>query len=244
MTALAAAHPEIESTRRGRLKVGDSIPVLSVRTGRPIPYPPDGNRSAYRKQAADGAVTITLRGLDGDEQAEPAPGHGAPDNAIHHYPFDHYATFSVERPALDKVLREQGAFAENISTVGWTEWDVCIGDRFRLGSAEVELSQGRSPCWKLARHFGDPLMVDHVTKTRRAGWYYRVIAPGAVSAGDMITLIERPYPDWPVARAFGAVITGEERDPEALAELADIPALGISWLTKAERLLGPRRPRG
>ena len=225
-----------------RLKVGDSIPVVGVRTGRVVPYPPDGNRSAYRKQAVDGEVQITERGIEGDEQAEPEPGHGPPDNAIHHYPFDHYAAFAVERPDLVPVLSEQGAFAENLSSVGWTEWDVCIGDRFELGTAEVELSQGRSPCWKLGRHLGDPLMIDHVTRTRRAGWYYRVRRPGTFAAGGMITLIERPHPEWPVARAFGMVIAGE-RDEGALEELLEFPELGMSWQLRIERLLISMRRR-
>ena len=134
-------------------------------------------------------------------------------------------------------LRTQPAFAENISTVGWTESDVCIGDRFRLGTAEVELSEGRSPCWKLGHRFGDPKMVDAVVETRRAGWYYRVLAPGRIKAGDKITLLARPNPEWTVARAFGLIVAGED-GKEALAELLTLDLLGPSWRKRAKQRLG------
>jgi hypothetical protein len=83
----------------------------------------------------------------------------------------------AERPGLTAAFSEPGAFGENISTLGWREETVCIGDRFRMGTALVEISQGRQPCWKLGHRFGDPAMVDRVVKTGRCGWYYRVIEP-------------------------------------------------------------------
>ena len=204
------------------LEIGDSTPVVTVSIGKVAPYGPKGEPSAYIRHRVDGDIAITALGLEDDEHAS-APQR--PNNAIYHFPFDHYASFAIERPDLVPILRTQPAFAENLSTVGWTERDVCIGDRFRLGTAELELSEGRAPRWKLGHRFGDPKMIDAIVATRRSGWFYRVIEPGRVKAGDSISLLARPYPDWPVARAFGLVVANDE-DPAALAELIALPVLG------------------
>ncbi len=92
--------------------------------------------------------------------------HGGPDKAVHHYPADHYPFWRSEL-AGHPLLVAPGAFGENISTLGLVEADICIGDRFRLGSALVEVSQGRQPCWKLDHRFGNAAMTAQVVATRR-----------------------------------------------------------------------------
>ena len=215
------------------LAIGDSTPVVAIMTGKVVPYGPKGEPSAYIKHRIEGDVEITSLGLEGDEHA----GGDKPDNALHHYPFDHYASFAIERPDLVPILRSQPAFAENLSTVGWTESDVCLGDRFQLGTAELELSEGRAPRWKLGHRFGDPNMIDAIVATRRTGWFYRVVRPGRVGAGDAISLLSRPNPDWSVARAFGLLVASDT-DREALAELVGLPGLGASWLKRGRQRLG------
>ncbi len=218
------------------MAVSDSIPVLAALVGRPRPYGPRGEPSAYFRRPAVGPVTVGALGIDGDEVAD-LDAHGGVDKALHHYPFDHYATFAAERPDLAPVFDYgYGVFAENVAAEGWTEWDFCLGDRFLLGTAEVEISEGRSPCWKLGHRFGDPSMVETVVRTRRAGWYYRVLRPGSFGRGDSLRRIARPYPEWPVARAFGVLIAGE-KDAAGLAELAAMQGLGVAWRRRAEGLM-------
>jgi MOSC domain-containing protein YiiM len=147
------------------------------------------------------------------------------DKAVHHYAIDHYPAWIAERPGLTAAFSEPGAFGENISTLGWREETVCIGDRFRMGTALVEISQGRQPCWKLGHRFGDPAMVDRVVKTGRCGWYYRVIEPGMVASGDIIRLVERCHPDWTVARTFRILISTAPTRRDDIAELAGLPQL-------------------
>jgi len=227
----------------GSLADSDSIRVLAALIGRPQRYGPNGEPSAYFRRPVDGPVTVGPLGIAGDEQADLAV-HGGVDKALHHYPFDHYASFAAERPQLARVFDYgYGVFAENIAAAGWTEWDVCIGDRFRLGTVELELSEGRSPCWKLGHRFGDTSMVEAVVRTRRAGWYYRVLAPGGFAGGDSLRRVARPYPQWPVARVFGLLIAGDT-DPDGLAELSAMPELGIAWRRKADARLAAlaRRP--
>jgi len=217
--------------------VGDSILVLAALVGQPRTFGPEGQPSTYFRRPVEGRVVVGPLGIEGDQPADLAV-HGGVDKAIHHYPYDHYATIAAERPEHARVFDYgYGVFAENVAAAGWTEWDVCIGDRFLLGTAEVELSQGRSPCWKLGHRFRDPSMVEDVVRTRRSGWYYRVIRPGTFGEGDSLRLVGRPHPQWPVARAFGILVAGDD-DPDGAAELAAMPELGRAWVKRAEARAG------
>lgn len=209
------------------------VPISNVLAGRVGPFGPNGEPSGFRKAEIVGPVAVRALGLAGDEQAD-REHHGGPHKAILHYAFDHYRRWREEKPELAAHLAVPGAFGENIATIGLTESDVCVGDRFRLGSATVEISQGRQPCWKLGHRFAEPGMVEEVIRTGRGGWYYRVVAPGEVAAGDTLELLDRPYPEWPVARVFGLIV-GPDRDLEALQALSRLPPLGPSWQMKAQR---------
>ena len=167
-----------------------SAPVLArveaVLTGRAVDYTRPGSRSAIAKQPVPGPVAVGTEGLHGDEQGDRRV-HGGPDKAIHHYPREHYAAWRGEIGA-HPLLDGPGAFGENISTTGLVEADLCLGDRLRLGTATVEVSQGRQPCWKLSDRFGVPDMARRVQDSGRSGWYYRVVEPGLVQAGDVTAL--------------------------------------------------------
>ena len=158
--------------------------------------------------------------------------------ALHHYPFDHYAAWRAEL-GEHPLLGRPGAFGENIATTGLTEANVCLGDRFRLGTALIEVSKARQPCWKQAQRLGQPDMVARIVTTRRCGWYYRVLEPGTAAAGERLTLIDRPRPHWPLTRLFGLLIAGDhKRDPGALRELVDDALLAADWRARAKELQG------
>jgi len=180
-------------------------------------------------------VRVTRLGLDGDEQADLRV-HGGADKAIHHYPADHYAWWR-EVLGANPFLESAGAFGENVATDGLTEADVCIGDHWRLGTALVEVSQGRQPCWKLDHRFGATVMA-RMVKSRRSGWYYRVLDEGEVASGDTLTLVDRPHPDWSVARVFGLLIAGDhKRDRAGLEALGSVRALAGPWVRRRAALL-------
>lgn len=207
--------------------------ILSVLTGKVVPF--GAETSAIGKAPQAGPVAVGKLGLEGDEQADLAV-HGGPDKAIHHYPFDHYP-FWRGLIAGQPLLDAPGAFGENISTLGMTETAVCLGDRFRLGTALIEVSQGRQPCWKQGHRLADPSVVARIVAYRNSGWYYRVIEPGAVAAGGAIELIDRPHPDWQVERLFGLLIGGDGRgDPAALRALAGMQVLAAPWRQRAANL--------
>lgn len=212
-----------------------SAAVEAVLVGRIAPLGSRGTASGIDKRPAAGAVRITASGLDGDAQGD-RKHHGGPEKAVHHYAFDHYPAWLADHPGLAPMLGRRGAFGENISTTGMTEAGICIGDIYRLGTALVQVSQGRQPCWKLNERFGLPAMARRVQETGRTGWYYRVLEEGAVAAGDTVTLVERPAPGWTLARVQH-VLYHDTLNTDVLEQLAALPALAESWRTLARRRL-------
>lgn len=211
--------------------------IAAVLTGKTRIFGDKGETSAIAKELVDGPRRVTFLGIEGDEQADLSV-HGGPDKAIHHYPRDHYP-FWTDTLGGHPLLAAPGAFGENISTTGLVEDGACIGDRYRLGTALVEISQGRQPCWKLGHRFGVASVPATVVKTRRSGWYYRVIEEGRVAAGDGLELVERPLGPWTVERVFGLLIGGAgKREPAALRDLAALDELATTWRVRAEKLLG------
>jgi len=208
--------------------------VQEILVGEVHTFGPNGEPSAYVKSPVDGPVAVGRTGLAGDHQAD-LQSHGGPDKAILHYAFEHYADWRAEKQELAGRLATAGAFGENLSTVGMTESELCIGDRLRIGTALVEISQARQPCWKLGHSFGDKEMVREVIRTRRSGWYYRVLENGTIATGDKIELVGRPHEEWPLDRVFG-ILVGGDRDPDAIAELCELKVLATSWLQRVRRL--------
>ena len=209
--------------------------ILAVLLGKVRPFRGDDEPSAIGKLPVADVVAVGAMGLAGDEQADRTV-HGGIDKAIHHYPADHYdwwRQYLGDAPLLDAP----GACGENISTAGLHEENIFLGDRFRLGSALVEVTQARQPCWKLDHRFQAKGVMAQVVKTRRTGWYYRVLEPGEVRAGDLLELVDRPYPDWPLASLFGLLIGGEAKSRLAdLRALRDVPVLAETWKVRRAKL--------
>lgn len=190
--------------------------------------------SGIIKEKVDDAVWLAETNLDGDGQAD-LKNHGGPDKAVLAYTADHYPAWRQE---LDRPDLPFGAFGENFTIAGLTEENVCIGDVYVMGDVRVQVSQPRNPCWKLARRWGIEDLVARVLSSGRTGWYLRALREGAVAAGAEVRLVERPFPEWTVARA-GAVIRGSQADRREIAELAACPALAQVWRQRlAERLTG------
>jgi len=216
--------------------------LLSIQVGHPRTYhepPRFANRAApwrsgFVKQPVDGPVWLGELNLDGDGQGD-LNAHGGVDKAVNVYPAEHYDHWINERLVAGF---QPGRFGENFSIRGLLEAEVCIGDVFALGDARVQVSQPRQPCWKLAHFLDTRDMVRRVVECGRTGWYFRVLAPGVVAAGQRLELQERPHPEWPLARANH--VMHHARDPEQEARLLQCPALSASW----RRTLGRRLGRG
>jgi MOSC domain-containing protein YiiM len=214
--------------------------VDAVLAGKVAPLGDDGSNrtSAIAKTPVDGRVWLGETGLEGDQQAE-LKVHGGPEKALHHYPFDHYAAWRSEWQAGATGLArlgQPGAFGENISTSGLTEAGVCVGDVYRIGSAIVQVSQPRQPCWKLNLRFARADMSRLVQNSRRTGWYYRVLEAGEIGAGDRIERLARPHAQWSIERLL-RVLYVERDDRQALEGMAQLDTLSPSWRKTATKRL-------
>jgi MOSC domain-containing protein YiiM len=215
-----------------------AVPITEMFVGRAVPFGPRGEPSAIEKCSAPSPWTITVHGLAGDEQGD-AVHHGGSDKALHHYPREHYDTWQTAVPALAPYLEYAAAFGENISTFGLSEPTVCIGDVFKAGSAVLQVSQARQPCWKLNVRFGHPAMAQLVQGSGRTGWYYRVLEPGRVHPGDALSCIDRPQPSWTLARVLD-LLYHRPLELESLRSLSEVPQLAQGW----RRLIENRIARG
>lgn len=203
--------------------------VEAVCTGTARPFN-GAELSAIAKYPRDERVQVLVHGLAPDEQADRRH-HGGPDMAVHLYPLDHHSFWRAQIGAHD-LLDQPGAFGSNLAVSGVTEEAVHIGDRFRLGTALVEISQPRKPCWKIEHRFGHKGMVARIVETARCGWYFRVIEAGDVAAGDELERVSLGDTRWHVARAFRA-LHGSGAQPSDLAELAQVPALSAEMRARA-----------
>ncbi len=218
--------------------------LLSIQVGEPRVYdqPPRFAKrpapwsSAFVKHAVDGPVTLEPGNLADDRQAD-LKAHGGRDKAVNVYPSEHYVQWIAEGVLPEFVA---GGFGENFTVRGLLESELCIGDRFRVGSATVEVSQPRQPCWKLAHFLQRADMVKRVIASGRTGWYFRVLDSGLVRAGDPMELLERPFPRWTLAEA-NRLMHFEPNDTAVVAELANCPALSHSWVDSFNRRLAASR---
>ncbi|WP_412051315.1 MOSC domain-containing protein [Hoeflea sp. Naph1] len=200
--------------------------ILGLYVGQPRERWAGKPPSAIGKHPTDTAQELTDTGFVDDQQAD-LKVHGGLEKAVHHYAAEHYPTWRSELGAVADGFGP-GRFGENISTRGMTEANLCIGDVLAMGSAVVEISQGRQPCWKLNAHTGIQTMAALFQQTVRTGWYYRVLEPGAVRVGDEVRRLECPNPDWSVERVTRARLDPRV-EPEIAAELAELPRLAGGW---------------
>jgi len=194
--------------------------------------------TGFFKTGIEGRVFADKTNLTGDGQAD-LKNHGGVDKAVLAYSADHYSKWRQE---LGKPDLPHGAFGENLTIAGLSEASVCVGDIFRVGTVTLEVSQPRQPCWKLARRWRMHELTGLVVRNGRSGWYLRVLEPGWIEAGMPVALMERPSPDWPIARA-NEILHHRKTDLRLALELANVPRLANSWVgelrERAERLSTP-----
>lgn len=195
---------------------------------------PEGQTTGIFKHAATTPLQLTRTGFAGDVQADRRV-HGGPEKAVHHYAAENYARLAADFPQAAAAL-VPGSLGENLSTTGWDEENVCIGDIFRLGLALVQVSQPRSPCWKINHKFSQPEMLRFIAAHGVTGWYYRVLREGKVAPDDTFELQERPAPGITLARLWHASVAHRPATAE-LATLLAAPGLAPNWI---EKLAGRR----
>ncbi|MFN2329452.1 MAG: MOSC domain-containing protein [Chromatocurvus sp.] len=158
--------------------------LISVNIGRPFPVFHESRfiNTGIFKASISGPVMLRRLNLDGDGQADLRV-HGGADKAVYVYPFEHYAFWAGE---LSRDDFDHGQFGENFTVIGLLEDAVFIGDEFQIGEARVQVTQPRSPCFKLGIRMNDDQFPALFSAVNRTGFYLRVLQEGRVSAGDVI----------------------------------------------------------
>jgi MOSC domain-containing protein YiiM len=190
---------------------------LSVRRGRPL-------MSAIGKAPVSGRVRVAGVNVAGDDQADRRV-HGGPDKAVYVYAAEDAAWWAqeLERPILP------GAFGENLTLEGVEVTGSVVGERWRIGSVELEVCQPRVPCAKLGLRFGDPLMVRRFAEASRPGAYLRIVREGELEAGDAVELLSRPDHGITVALVSRAMLLDETLLARA-ATAPELPAALAHWM--------------
>jgi MOSC domain-containing protein YiiM len=197
------------------LSVNVSLPRDVVWRGKTI-------RTGIHKEPVAGRVPLRRTNLDGDGQADLRV-HGGPDKAVYAYPSEHYELWSRERPEL---LVRPGAFGENLTT-GPVDDDVSVGDRFRIGTAELVVTQPRLPCFKLGIRMGRDEFVPEFLERGLLGFYFAVFREGEVAAGDPI-----------VFETGSALAPGKPRQREGVS-LEQLDGCSSGCASRAVKSCGP-----
>ncbi|MDO9404851.1 MAG: MOSC domain-containing protein [Polaromonas sp.] len=207
--------------RRGCLRI-DAVLVGPV-----APLAGTNVSSGIVKRSTGVPVWLSPLGFAGDAQGDKRF-HGGLEKAVHHYPREHYRLWNQSGYG-EHLLLEPGAFGENISTTGWSEADVCVGDVVQMGDAVVQVTQGRQPCWRLDARFCHDGMAREMQQNGRTGWYYKVLVAGRVHAGQSLTLLYRPHPAWTIARLAHLVDSTDLDNVHHWLEASKLDVLATRW---------------
>ncbi|MNH83882.1 6-N-hydroxylaminopurine resistance protein [compost metagenome] len=194
---------------------------------------PEGQQTGIFKQRHAEPVRIEKQGIVGDQHGDTRV-HGGPEKAVHQYAAQNYERLAQAFPHSAPELMA-GSLGENISAFGLSELNVHIGDVFQVGSAVLQVSQPRSPCWKINHRFDAEHMSMFVAKERITGWYYRVLQPGFIGVGDSIELLERHSERFSIDQFWQVQLSHRPVIDDLLA-LAATAGLAEDW----KRRLGER----
>lgn len=200
--------------------------IVAVSVGRPrdVTWRGRSVRTSIFKAPVSHRVRVSRVNLAGDEQSDLSV-HGGREKAVYAYPVEHYDYWRRELPGVELPW---GSFGENLTTEGLLEGDVRIGDRFRVGTAELVATQPRMPCYKLAIRFDDPDVVRRFLESGRSGIYFSVEREGELGAGDAIERLGRDERSLTVADVVSLYAT-DARNQALLERASEHPSLPAVW---------------
>ena len=199
------------------LSINLGLPRLVMRNDEPV-------STGIFKEPVAGRVMLRTLNLDGDRQADLSV-HGGPEKAVYAYPSEHYDFWKRELPDMDLPW---GMFGENFTTQGMFETETNVGDRFRIGSAEVMVTQPRMPCYKLGIRFGRTDILKRFLASERTGFYFSVLKEGEVGAGDEVELIEKNASGVRVVDVT-RLYSSDKRNIDLLQQAVATKALPDNW---------------
>ena len=208
--------------------------LISVQVGIPGTVHRNGQQveTGIFKTSVPGRLHLHSLNLEGDRQADLSV-HGGQDKAVYAYPSEHYPFWKKELPGVDLPW---GAFGENFTTAGLLEDTVYLGDRFRIGTAEVVVTQPRLPCFKLNLKFDRDDLIKRFLASRRSGFYLRVLQEGEVGAGDEIVIVHHDENHVSISDALRIYL--HDSDSNELIERAlRVEYLAASWREDFRQLI-------
>ena len=220
MTGTATA-TEPAASQPGRTAV-----LLSVNVGLPknVSWTDKTVYTGIWKQPVDGPAMVRRLNIDGDGQGDLA-GHGGEMRAVLVYQIESYQHWQRH---LGRDDFSYGQFGENLTVNGLPDDEVCIGDRYRIGEAEFEVTQPRVTCYRVGLRLGEPDMPSLLVSHHRPGFYMRVVTEGRIRAGDPIIKTRTGPGELTVAHT-DALLYLPGADPDKLRTALRIPALSPGW---------------
>ena len=213
----------------------EKIKLVGVQLATPVTYVEDDQSTwstSLVKKPVCHCVYLRMSHLAGNDQADKKH-HGGEDKTLYAFPLEHILYW---REKLGRAELPFGGFGENLTVTTVTEADICIGDRFQLGEAIVEVSQPRLPCWKIGRVWGVHDLGERMEEAGHSGWYFRTISEGCFSLADDLVLMDRVQPDWTIKEAF-TIITHPLENKERAAQLLDVPQAAASMKKSLQEYL-------
>ena len=189
------------------------------------------------KEAVQGSRLVRRLNVDGDGQGDRA-GHGGEQRAVYVYQLDSYRYWSEQLHRDDFVF---GQFGENFTVDGLGDDEVCIGDRYRIGSALFEVTQPRVTCYRVGIRMNEPRMAALLTGHGRPGFYLRVLEEGEVRPGDDVVKVATGAGRMSVASINALLYVDRHPDPHLLQQALRIPALSPGWQASLRALLEQHR---
>jgi MOSC domain-containing protein YiiM len=212
-----------------------SATLISVQVGVPriVMRGPEEVSTGIFKSPVQSRIQMNRLNLEGDRQADLSV-HGGQDKAVYAYPSEHYVYWKNDLPAVELPW---GAFGENLTVAGLLEEDVCLGDRFQIGTAEVVVTQPRIPCFKLNLKFQSDVMAKRFLASRRTGFYFRVLCEGEVGAGDEIVRVHEDDNRVSISDAL-KIYLGAPDAAVLLERALRVPYLSAAWREEFQQNAG------
>jgi MOSC domain-containing protein YiiM len=201
--------------------------LISLNVSRPKAVAAGGGQTVLTgifKEPVQKRVMLRTLDLDGDGQADLTV-HGGPDKAVYVYPFEHYDFW---QRTLKREKFQFGQFGENFTVEGMSEDTVHIGDVYRVGSAVVQVTQPRLPCYKLALKMEMPTFPNLFLSSGRSGFYLRVLQEGEVGAGDEIKQVQADPAQLSVREVLHLAFF-DKKNAKLIRKAAAVPALAAAW---------------
>jgi MOSC domain-containing protein YiiM len=221
-----------EKVKDESLKSNRKIISLNVGLPRVVEWNGEPVATGIFKEPVQGPVMLRRLNFDGDRQADLSV-HGGVSKAVYAYPREHYEFWKRELPDMQLPY---GMFGENLTTEGLFENEVNVGDRFRVGEAELMVTEPRMPCYKLGIKFGRSDIIKKFLQSRRTGLYFSVLKEGQVKAGDAIELLSRDENNITIAD-ITRLYAFEKNNLDMLRRVVKLEALSESWRGYFEKQL-------